>query len=669
MLNNDNINLNNYITIKGPTGPTGPTGSIGLIGSTGPTGMTGPARQMEPYKYNNISCDPIETKYIIPNGIDYFSYKGDYNTGISNVIDKITQLCDTKNVQLTSQKLTDYMCEILRGNYSKVNLLLFDNLIDKNTNKNLINDIFTAYMTTSRELTVRIETEIKTASGFLDMYKKYLGTSFMFLRCISRYNLSRLEIADIGTDRKSKMNFVSAIRNTVLFHVLMQHKFAHGTKYLYELIDDTIMCVSTSEKIDIINIFDFYDRFASRYYKNRNNITECLKYQNNESFRKIVDDVLLNIDDLFERSKKEEDIKRMISLCNKIISDKNELAIKYMQFMSKRLLARTSDLNEEYNACRLLFPNKYNELYIRMMYQIKDLSRTCIYEDQYRKTNVSFTSDKYKKIGENPHVLTKRKNTNFTAMCSYAWNAPNIDDCKYEMPEEISVYTMIYNKVFSENNPEKTLTYDYENSTGVLQMTLLGGRQYCIQMNILQMAAIIYISKHHMLSALSLAEKLNAPLLVVGNILNSLKHDELIRISNDFGINNPETVFAINWECLFVPGENVSLVNTYNKFVKFSKLDKKEREILISVSKDINSVLDSSMLKVHILTTMSEILVSDKANLQKELSKKNIIVPIRLLEAEINKCCEQGKLLMQKNMITYRVVNNDIVVDSDTEDS
>ena len=465
---------------------------------------------------------------------------------------------------------------ILDGNYQYVNQLEFNHVAVSVVSTNVtqflelylqaVNDATKIFSATLQKL---LTTSRYTNREFITMYDTYNSNLFTLKKAL-RHVSDYLKTVD---DK-----YLSSIYANYLFYtnvINQEYTYKKERKWLYEIFIDATSNETVEEFFLLLKMHTFFYMFSLSandqrevYFNTKldNMLTTSDKLAAPEFLETIMADIdktiktlstidPTNVEGIKATSKKVADY---IKMCMRI-GDKTFFMANYLKYLQNRLMNHAILPKIENEFLKSLRFNDSPELYVKMKYCIHDVLNSEIITSNMSSYQVIPSSAKYQKFDMTTVDMRRCK---FHIMRPYAWKDGKfgkfVDHGRLNEPLTIAYYFDVLNSYLktttdpyiSAKFAECSLVNDYENSTGVIEMTF-GEKLYKFNANLLQIMVLMTVNDAGSITAQNLASTLNIGLRPLTPILNSLIKCALLTRDSTTSSNDKNMRFELNssWSC------------------------------------------------------------------------------------------------------------------------
>ena len=360
----------------------------------------------------------------------------------------------------------------------------------------------------------------------------------MFIKYNDNYIIKYLDLSK----EYIKNDFKKYIRVIKVFNTLSNFISSKLKEFKYD-------CLKLNDYItkDIINIvLNTIDKYFININKDLENI-------DNEQKRKIFNETYDIIDSINIFSNME---------------DNEYFIVNYKNKLYNRLLNHNT-FNIENISIESISKTKSNlEIFIIMKLMINDLNISNIINKIYTKTNINFTSDKYKNIKKD---IIKNIKTNIKYLSSELWNTNNIKPTytltNYNL--ELNAFIDIYKIITYNIHSEKSFDINFEMSSVDFDYNI-NKSTYNIKSNITQCSILSKINEYN--DGIDINELLNYIGVnndIIGYNINSLLKEKLI-LKN---LENNKCILSIN-KNFISDNKFIDLIKSKNDIFKFMEMRK-----------------------------------------------------------------------------------------------
>jgi hypothetical protein len=485
------------------------------------------------------------------------------------VVNKTTMLNKLNLIENKKDFLKKNCVDILKGNWQQVNVLLIDNVVSSLLSEsvdnfnNMLIDIFNSH---TNDIQLWLQSSLTDGSfdpvDFVEKYNKY-GKNSMTLRKILWIYDKNVSQAD---DKGKSYSFLNLIKNYLFYTNVINKKYQYqdSALYLYDILSEYIDFDGQNQITDIIvpmfNMFQFYNKLShipknreqlfnleleNKFFVNMGTNQEFIKnfvtYIHDSikrlSVRPDVDNVSNSPDPLNKSGNTSMDTvdpnqKEILQLMDVVkmahaFKEKELLLIHYDSLLANRLLNSQSDLKLEGDLLKLFNIKDDVRVICKMKYKIEDMLESRLNEKYFSRVQINTKSEKY--AGLDIKSL-RREMCKFDVLRFYAWELSESD--QYNVPINIAPYVDIYRGYYEHANPDRKLTFNFDNSISVVKMEF-GANVYHVQMALPQLFVITHLLNLKKVSIEKLFELVGGSLEKVLFILNGLERAKLVTKNDD----------------------------------------------------------------------------------------------------------------------------------------
>ena len=481
------------------------------------------------------------------------------------------------NISNSCDKFKTFCKDVLNGNsngYSSVyvNQLIYSSYTHDPTETNTA--LINAFNCVTQEFCVNIQNQLSenkfSLESFYDMYKMYCTRSSKLKKYLWYYSS---KTSYVGRNNNN-YSYIDLVKNYLFYHNVINSEYNYnGSSDFFYTVLNTMFSTTKMDYetiLPIFKIYRFYGRLAHVLGEEKH---ICFNVDIDNTFMttlgtnpEFVKNLSIYIHDHMKKyfsqqasgdDASAEDIKTIVLDTCKIVAsftDKNMYLNYHHHLMKDRIFSWCTSVALEKEILTILQGNKPDTFITRMAYIVQDAEESDNDMRQYKKLGVTAASDKYKSF--NP--LTMDRDIFKVNVVRNHTNDDEVTDNNIQLPKEIEPYFDVYESMYAKLYAHRTLTWNYDDSISVAKIEL-NGKEYYIQMTVLQMMVLLTFNDKDKISALELHEMLNISLGKIGKVLNSfLKVGIFLR---DDGLDNDPTVpFCYNESFKYEASSRISIV-------------------------------------------------------------------------------------------------------------